>query len=354
MNEPKELPDDWSLTTLQEVTDPDAPIRYGVVQIGPNTPGGVPIVPIKHINRIANASLHRAAPEIEKKYTGSRIQGGDVLISVKGTIGNVGVVPDGFEGNIAREIARIRPNDKIDRHYLAFQLQAPDTQRSVKASTVGSTRLEFSIATARAFQIPLPPLPEQKKIAEILSTWDEAIETTAKLLANAEAQKKALMQQLLTGNWRLKGFEGEWAMSKLGDRITIRRGASPRPITDARWFSDQGRGWVRISDVTSSETERLTRTEQYLSKEGAARSVSVEPGELIMSICATIGVPKIVGIPVCIHDGFVVFRNLSDRIDTLFLYYFLQLIAPRLASGGQPGTQKPKHINSWKYSSTQN
>eukprot|EP00873_Tetraselmis_striata_P040192 jgi/Tetstr1/460456/TSEL_005715.t1 len=55
-----------------------------------------------------------------------------------------------------------------------------------------------------------------KKIAEILSTWDRAIETTEKLLANAEAQKKALMQQLLTGQRRLKGFEGEWREVRLG------------------------------------------------------------------------------------------------------------------------------------------
>lgn len=64
--------------------------------------------------------------------------------------------------------------------------------------------------------VVLPPLSEQKKIAEILSTWDEAIETTEKLLANAEARKRALMQQLLTGKRRLKGFEGsEWRETQL-------------------------------------------------------------------------------------------------------------------------------------------
>ncbi|TIN92493.1 MAG: restriction endonuclease subunit S [Mesorhizobium sp.] len=214
------LPDEWRLTTLERVTDQRAPIRYGVVQIGPDTLGGVPIVPIKFINRIASASLHRAAHQIEKKYAGSRIQSGDVLISVKGTIGNVGVVPNGFSGNIAREIARVRPNENIDRGYLAFQLQGPSTQRRIKTFTVGSTRLEFSIAALRAFQIPLPPLSEQKKIAEILSTWDMAIETSEKLVANAEAQKRALMQQLLTGRRRLKGFgSGEWVRVQVGSLL---------------------------------------------------------------------------------------------------------------------------------------
>ncbi|MEJ5156457.1 restriction endonuclease subunit S [Gluconobacter wancherniae] len=60
------------------------------------------------------------------------------------------------------------------------------------------------------FPVKLPPLPEQKKIAAILSTWDRAIEGTEKLLANSQQQKKALMQQLLTGKNRLPGFTGEW------------------------------------------------------------------------------------------------------------------------------------------------
>lgn len=85
--------------------------------------------------------------------------------------------------------------------------------------------------------VTLPPLPEQKKIAEILFTWDKAIETTDKLLANAEAQKRALMQQLLTGKRRLKGFErGEWKSVTLGDVLVIEYGKSPKAI-----FSNEGR-----------------------------------------------------------------------------------------------------------------
>jgi len=78
----------------------------------------------------------------------------------------------------------------------------------------------------------LPALRQQKKIAEILSTWDKAIETTEKLLANAEAQKRALMQQLLTGKRRLKGFEGgEWRVRRLDAVATIRKGQQKSKMT---------------------------------------------------------------------------------------------------------------------------
>ncbi|MBX3630762.1 MAG: restriction endonuclease subunit S [Nitrosomonas sp.] len=66
-----------------------------------------------------------------------------------------------------------------------------------------------------AIKIALPPLPEQKKIARILSTWDRAIEVTERLLNNSHQQKKALMQQLLTGKKRLPGFSGEWKEIRL-------------------------------------------------------------------------------------------------------------------------------------------
>ena len=74
--------------------------------------------------------------------------------------------------------------------------------------------------------VVVPPLPEQKKIAQILSTWDKAITVTEQLLANSQQQKKALMQQLLTGKKRLKGFNEEWKYGVLGDLAKIDSGFS--------------------------------------------------------------------------------------------------------------------------------
>ena len=218
------VPEGWSVATLEEISATDYPIRYGVVQIGKDTEGGIPIVPIKFINSIGSSKLHRASPEIEGQYANSRIRGGDVLLSVKGTIGRVGVVPEGFDGNIAREIARIRPSKEYDAFYVALQLQADSTQRRIQNVTVGTTRREFSIHAVRKFSIATPPLPEQKKIAQILSTWDQAITATERLLENSQQRKKGLMQQLLTGKKRLPGFEGEWREEELGKLVAISKG----------------------------------------------------------------------------------------------------------------------------------
>ncbi len=130
----------------------------------------------------------------------------------------------------------------------------------------------------------------------------------------------------------------DWEVVKINQISEVRRGASPRPIGDPKYFSDKGRGWVRISDVTSTY-KYLRKTSQYLSKIGERKSVEVNPGDLIMSICATIGKPIIVDMKACIHDGFVVFRNLSSRINTEFLFYVLQRNELKFINMKQIGTQ---------------
>ncbi|MCF6204906.1 MAG: restriction endonuclease subunit S [Methylococcaceae bacterium] len=81
----------------------------------------------------------------------------------------------------------------------------------------GAGRFKLNKAALAKLPVLIPPHPEQKKIAKILSTWDKAITTTEQLIANSQQQKKALMQQLLTGKKRLAGFSGEWEEVKLED-----------------------------------------------------------------------------------------------------------------------------------------
>ena len=136
---------------------------------------------------------------------------------------------------------------------------------------------------------------------------------------------------------RFPEFIGEWDVTNFGNISSIKRGASPRPISSPKWFDkDSSVGWVRISDVTKSK-KYLKKTEQYLSEDGINRSRKVDKGNLIMSICATIGKPIYTNFNVCIHDGFIVFDSLSE--DKGFIYYLLEKIQKKWYRYGQPGTQ---------------
>ncbi|MDM0630225.1 restriction endonuclease subunit S [Clostridium perfringens] len=138
----------------------------------------------------------------------------------------------------------------------------------------------------------------------------------------------------------------EWKILRLDELANIKRGASPRPISDSKWFTNEKNvGWIRISDVTNTK-KFLNATEQYLSEEGIAKSRIVNKGDLIMSICATVGKPIILNMLACIHDGFVLFDNLNNNlINTQYLFYLLQKKEEEFKNMGQIGTQANLNTN---------
>ncbi|WRF68616.1 restriction endonuclease subunit S [Helicobacter pylori] len=128
-----------------------------------------------------------------------------------------------------------------------------------------------------------------------------------------------------------------WQRVRLGDIAEIKRGASPRPIENPKWFcANSNVWWVRISDI-SKNSRFLYKTAQKLSKKGIEKSRFIKQNSLIMSMCATIGKPIITKIDTCIHDGFVVFEN--PKIDLNYLYYFLCYIEKEWLESGQQGSQ---------------
>jgi len=129
----------------------------------------------------------------------------------------------------------------------------------------------------------------------------------------------------------------DWNVCKIGELAHIRRGASPRPIADPKWFDAKSDiGWLRISDV-AREGKYVEDTDQNLSSLGVARSRLVKPGNLIMSMAATVGRPAVNRKIVCIHDGFVVFDKPTISLE--FFYYLLLGIENKWAEKGQTGSQ---------------
>lgn len=201
------VPLDWTVEAAINLVESNAPICYGVVQVGSYDHDGVPIIAIKHIKEILSSNLHRTSRTIEQSFSRSRVKAGDVLLSIKGTIGRVGVVPGKFEGNISREIARLRVKKEFSPIYLAYQFENDATQKRIMNSVVGTTRLEFSIASLKLFKIPVPAnRSEQIRIAKSISDVDRLIGSLEKLIEKKRAIKTATMQQLLTGKKRLPDF----------------------------------------------------------------------------------------------------------------------------------------------------
>ncbi len=147
------------------------------------------------------------------------VEPNDFLISKRQIVhGACALVPQHLDGAIvSNEYSVLGTNGKFDLNFLKYMSNSIYFQQTCFHSSIGVhvEKMIFKLNRWLKWDFNIPPLPEQKKIARILSTWDKAIETVDNLIENSQQQKKALMQQLLTGKKRLPGFSGEWKKVKL-------------------------------------------------------------------------------------------------------------------------------------------
>ena len=194
-----ELPSGWEIKKLSEVSiiemgqSPDS-INYNEEQIG------LPLIQ-------GNADM-RNGKSIKRFYTSQitkKCKEGDYILSVRAPVGKIGIAS--FDSCIGRGVCSIK--SKYDDSHFLFQLLLSLENKWSKLEQ-GSTFSAISGIDIKSFKVLCPPLPEQRAIANILCTWDTAIQTTQALISQKEQEKKWLMQNLLTGKKRLTGFSGEW------------------------------------------------------------------------------------------------------------------------------------------------
>lgn len=195
-----EIPGDWEVKELGKIAlvnmgqSPDSE-NYNEIEDGlPLIQGNADIRNRKSFKRYFTTQLTKVCDE------------GDLILSVRAPVGSIGEAS--FKSCIGRGVCALKPN-KVDKEYLyQLLLNSEDKWKKIEQ---GSTFTAVSSDDVRKFKLLVPKNEaEQKAIAQVLSTADAAINTTEKLIAQKELRKKWLMQQLLTGKKRLKGFGGEW------------------------------------------------------------------------------------------------------------------------------------------------
>lgn len=157
----------------------------------------------------------------------SQISNGDILIARVGA--NLGMVCKATDINGSANMAnaiiiKTNSNSNANADFFTYFLLSPAGKNQIFSGAAGGAQGVFNTKLTQEIKVPVPPLPEQNEIAKILSTWDKAISTTERLIDNSKQQKKALVQQLLTGKKRLlddsgKAFEGEWKNVRLKDLL---------------------------------------------------------------------------------------------------------------------------------------
>ena len=323
------VPNGWENKSLESLCDVDAPITYGVLKPGDYVPNGAPLLQIKDLlGDLSNLdTLHRISPELDYKYRRSRIATNDILISLVGTVGRVGLVPGELDGaNIHRNLGRIRTkNYEFLIHYLNSDL----AKNRIGLSSSGSSQSALNLSVLRALKVPIPPLPEQRKIAKILSTWDKAISTTERLIDNSKQQKKALMQQLLTGKKRLLDesgtpFQGEWEEITLEKLAKYRRGSFPQPYGNPEWVDEvNGYPFIQVYDIDKN-MKLKPDTKIKISDAAIDKSVFIPKETVIVSLQGSIGRVAITQYDAYVDRTVLLFQEFIVPMDKVFFAFIIQ------------------------------
>lgn len=237
-----------AMVSLESVVVPGAPICYGVLMPGQDTPGGVPVVKVRDYDHrgIEVGQLLRAAPEIEAPYRRSRLQAGDILLSIRGTTGVVAVAPASLNGaNITQDTARIRVHEG-DRDFVYHVLQASQVQQQIRLHTIGQAVKGINIASVRRLQLPWPEPVTRSLIARTLNDCDVQRRAIGRLIQAKTTFRRGLGQRLLAGQSRFRAFAkstsrqpgqfgslpSDWRVVQIGDVAAevIERGASDGSI----------------------------------------------------------------------------------------------------------------------------
>ena len=213
-----DIPEHWGTSYLKWLTDPDRPIMYGIVLPGPDMGSGVPLVKGGNVkpSRLNLASVAFTTSEIEAPYARARLKAGDLVYSIRGTIGDCEPVPaELHSANITQDVARIAVAPEFDSGWVRWALLSSAVRQDLECGSLGAAVRGINIYDLKRAAIPIPPREEQVAIREHL---DEAVaeidglndQTRSAILLLSE-RRSALISAAVTGQIDVRGFTSQVA-----------------------------------------------------------------------------------------------------------------------------------------------
>ena len=331
-----ELPEDWNVVRLGDYAYIKARIGWRALSSKEYTEKGPYLIAGNHIEN-GRVIWDRCQHITEERYDESHeiiLNERDIIISKDGTIGRVAYI-DSLPGKatINGTMMLIRIDEKsYDSRYVFQYFQSNSFKKLVKAKVSGSSIPHIFQRDMVEFKIVKMPITEQKKIAEVLTTMDEAIEMAAGKIRKTEQLKKGLMQRLLTkgiGHTKFKKTElgeipEEWRIAELGDKNYFKIATGSTPVSTQKDYWEEGNiNWATPKDLIG---KYLGRTERRINKKGLKNSnVSlVNEGSIIVSTRAPIGLVAVAITEMTFNQGckaIIIIDN--EVIDSEYLYYMV-------------------------------
>ncbi|WP_289000667.1 restriction endonuclease subunit S [uncultured Psychrobacter sp.] len=326
------LPNNWNLDKFENLAKITCGVAATPEYVDKNI--GVPFFSASNVQKglLDTKKVKYIPRELHERLTKNTKPGfGDVLMTRVGAgIGETAIVDIKYDFSVYVSLTLIKPNKKLNSSYVKYVLNT-DYYRylAIREQFAGGGVQNLNVQMVKNYLIAVPPLVEQQKIAKILSTWDKAIGTTERLIENSTQQKKALMQQLLTGKKRLldeagKRFEGEWeevTVSSFGKVVT---GSTP-PKNDSSNY-DGNISWATAEDF---KQKYVSNTKVKLTESGATKARVVPKGSVLVTCIASIGKNAIANEDLATNqqiNSVVINKNNSNE----FFYYLIEFNTHKL------------------------
>lgn len=286
---------------------------------------------ITDVGTLSKSDLKSIADTNADKYL---LQPNDIVFARTGGSTGRNYFYDGSDGPLvyAGFLIKFSINPSlINPKYLKYYCQSQTYKNWVNSFNTGSTRGNINAQTYGNMDILVPPRIQQDLLVSVLSAIDEKIELNNSINNNLEQQAQAIFKSWFVDFEPFGGTMPEdWIKDTLGNFIEIKRGGSPRPIQD--YISDSGYRWLKISDATAIQSPFILNIKEYIKESGINKTVSLKAGSLVLSNSATPGIPKILDVDSCIHDGWLYFPE--SKLSNEYLYLLFKFIRPNLVALG--------------------
>lgn len=242
-------------------------------------------------------------------------------------------------GGCSSDVIVFRPLGKIRSDYLHMCLSSSRYATEVTANSTGTKMPRGCLSFIRQFQVPLPTIEEQKRIAEVLSHFDEHIDNLVALLEKRKQVKAATMHALLSGTTRLPGFTQPWAETKLGDICEFRTGYTPSKSVRSFWENGTI-PWFRMDDIRENG-RKLLIAKQYVTEEAVKGGGLFEAGSFILATTATIGEHAWLIADSLANQRFTnlkIRKSLKNTLSAHFFFYYLYIIDEYCKRNTKTGT----------------
>lgn len=320
MTEVGVIPEDWEVKELSSISAIKSGKRLPKGSLVTSSKTSYPYIRVIDMNMgYLNLSNIMYVPEnVQPMISKYIISKNDIYISVAGTLGLVGKIPEELDGANLTENANRITEIQCNRDYLMYYMMSPLIQNVIEAERTIGAQPKLALQRIRDFYIVLPgDNREQTAIATALSDVDSLISALTKKIEKKKAIKQGLMQQLLTGKKRLPGFNDKWKSMLLGDIAEVKDGTHQTP----QYVKSGGKPFYSVENVTADDFKNVKHISLEEHK-ALTSNYRIEKGDVLMTRIGSIGCCKYVDWDV--DASFYVslaLLKINEKYDSKFISY---------------------------------